>query len=34
MNLGFDMSSCETGTYTFIVSRGGKEELRKKITLN
>jgi len=34
LNLGCDLSNCGTGTYTCIVKRNGKEEIRKQITLN
>jgi uncharacterized protein YycO len=34
LNLGCDLSKCGTGTYTCIVKRNGKEEIRKQITLN
>jgi len=32
MNLGCDLSNLEAGTYTCIVNRNGKEEVRKQIT--
>lgn len=32
-NIGCDMSKAEKGTYTFIIQRNGKEEVRRLITL-
>lgn len=32
-NIGCDMSKAEKGTYTFVIQRNGKEEVRKLITL-
>jgi hypothetical protein len=32
--LGVDLSKCCKGTYTFIVTRNGNEELRKEFTVN
>jgi len=34
LSIKCDMSNCDSGTYTCVVERNGKEELRKLITLN
>jgi hypothetical protein len=33
INIGCDMSKAEKGTYTFIIKRNGKEEIKRSITL-